>query len=33
VHFDFDLPGQFAAQIIDMDPGSAVDLGRKFACK
>ena len=31
MHFDFDLPGEFAAQVIDVDAGAAVDLRGEFS--
>ena len=31
--FDLDLFRELTAQIIDVDSGSAVDLGRILACK
>jgi hypothetical protein len=31
--FDFDFTGEFAAEVIDVDSGAAVDLGWVFACE
>jgi hypothetical protein len=33
MHFDLNLLGQFTAQIINVDAGAAIDLGRVFARK
>jgi hypothetical protein len=33
MHFDFNLPGKFAAKIIDVHAGAAVHQWRIFACK
>jgi hypothetical protein len=33
VHLDFNMAGKLAAQVVDMDAGSSINMGWVFACK